>query len=128
MTSTSTNTSIEYISFGSNCALTYQFNKLGIRTNSYPFDWCKISLDQLILVLTNNFNDFLESVKFEKFSPVHNLFDISSNKILDLDSAIFTNKYNVQFAHEFTINYELEDFKQKLKQRIERFCSVLTRL
>ena len=124
--STIASTSIQYISLGSNCALTYQLNKLGLRTNSYPFDWYKISLWQLVCVLTNIFNDFSESVKFKKFSLVHNLFDIPSNKILDLDSAIFTNKYNIQFAHEFTVNYELENFKQKFKQRIERFCSVLT--
>ena len=119
--STIASTSIQYISLGSNCALTYQLNKLGLRTNSYPFDWYKISLWQLVCVLTNIFNDFSESVKFKKFSPVHNLFDIPSNKILDLDSAIFTNKYNIQFAHEFTVNYELEDFKQKLNKEFDDF-------
>ena len=67
---TSTIASIEYISLGSNCELTYQLNKCCLRTNSYSFDWCKISLRQLVCVLTNNFNDFSESVKFKVFSSL----------------------------------------------------------
>ena len=46
---------MEYISLGSNCSITYQLGKLGLRNNSYPFDWTKISLTQLIKILENDF-------------------------------------------------------------------------
>ena len=41
----------EIISLGSNCSVTYQLNKLGLRMQAYPFDWVKISLNQLNNIL-----------------------------------------------------------------------------
>ena len=34
----------KFISLGNTCAVANQLNKLGLRNNSYTFDWCKINL------------------------------------------------------------------------------------
>ncbi len=36
-----------FISLGGNCSVCYQLNKYNIRTVAYPFDWCKISINQV---------------------------------------------------------------------------------
>lgn len=52
----------EYIGLGSNCSITWQLNKYNLRTKSYPFDWVKISLSQIINILENNFDDYIETI------------------------------------------------------------------
>lgn len=117
---------MEYISLGSNCSITYQLGKLGLRNNSYPFDWCKITLCQLIQILRENFNDFSESLKIVKISNAHPIieseqFDESKKYNNELGSLILTNKYKIKFAHEITIKYQLDEFKNKITERIDRF-------
>jgi hypothetical protein len=55
----------EFISLGGNCAVTYQLRKLHLYNNSYPFDWCKLKIKNLIKVLKNDFKDF-ENIQFKK--------------------------------------------------------------
>ena len=60
------------VSLGGNCAVSYQLKKYGYRYSSYPFDWCKMNLDQLNKVLENDFQDF-NNVSIYKFSENHKL-------------------------------------------------------
>ena len=63
----------KYISLGGNCSVAFQLNRLKLRKKSYPFDWAKISLNQLLRVLENNFEDF-EDIKLIK--------TLNNNKLL----------------------------------------------
>lgn len=111
---------MEYISLGSNCSLTYQLNKFKLRTQAYPFDWTKISLQQLIDVLENNFENYSESIKFKKISLSHPIIDSDNNLELNSSSIVVSNKYKISFAHEITSQYELEEFKNRINARIKR--------
>lgn len=114
----------EYISLGSNCSITYQLQKYGLRLQAYPFDWTKINLKQLCDILNNDFNDFCESLEFKKISNTHNLFEINNileNENIESSSIILTNKYKIEFAHELSNKYEIEEFKIILSRRIDRF-------
>jgi len=118
---------MEYICLGSNCSITYQLNKFGLRTHAYPFDWSKISLHQLIDILTNNFCDFTESIEFKKISQSHPIIIDTIDTINTIDnknnssSIIVSNKYGIIFAHELSSKYQLDEFKEKIKIRIEMF-------
>lgn len=111
---------MEYIGLGSNCSITYQLNKYGLRINSYPFDWVKITLQQLINVLENNFVDYIDSIQIKKISSLHPQLD-ENNFEMNTNSIIATNIYRIKFAHEFIDKYEFEEFKNKLQTRIDRF-------
>lgn len=115
---------MEYISLGSNCSVTYQLNKLGLRKHAYPFDWGKVSLSQLIDVLSSDFIDFAESIEFKKKSDLYPLI----NSICEdnypnskSNSVVVSNKYGIIFAHELASKYQIEDFKSKIQMRIDRF-------
>ncbi len=112
---------MELISLGSNCSVTSQLDKLGLRTKAYPFDWSKISLNQLINVLSNNFIDYAESIEFKKESNLHPIINYVSNNIDNSNSIIVKNNYGITFAHELGCKYEVEEFREKIKTRIERF-------
>lgn len=104
-----------YISLGSNCSITYQLNKFGLRTNSYPFDWTKVSLSQLLNSLESDFNSY-ENIQVKKLSENH--LDENFNPTLLLE-----NNFGIKFAHEINHNSnELVDgFIKKIKERIDRF-------
>ena len=106
---------IKYISLGSNCSVTYQLNKHKLRINSYPFDWTKISIEQLINTLENNFNEYT-NIFIKKMSQNH--LDKNLNPTL-----LLYNSYNISFAHEVINDSELyiDNFKIKLNNRINKF-------
>ena len=105
-----------FISLGGNCCIKYQLNKYGYNLETYPFDWCKISISQLILILQNNFEDYVESIFIHKKSNNHFLLN-DFNKT----SYIIKNKYNISFAHELSDVDKLDDFKNSINRRIKRF-------
>lgn len=106
---------VKYISLGSNCSVTHQLNKYGLRTKSYPFDWAKISIGQLINVLENNFISYTD-IQIKKMSHIH--LDMNLNPTL-----LLSNPYNIHFAHEVINNSDsyINEFKIKLYERIKRF-------
>jgi hypothetical protein len=111
---------MEIISLGSNCAVCYHLVNLGLRTNAYPFDWTKLSLNNLINVLTNKFAGFNDLV-VKKYSQDH---PIMSDTITTSGSIILTNKLNIQFAHELSSSDELADFSNILSRRVNRFLNL----
>lgn len=138
----------EYISLGSNCSMTYQLNKYGLRLRAYPFDWVKINLSQLNQILEKDFNDFVESIELKKISQKHEYFgnskiedideflnqshNTNDNSIIDnykidkekSDSVILTNKYHIEFAHELADPNQIEYFKSRIESRIDRFRNI----
>ena len=112
-----------FISLGGNCSIAYQLKKLGLRDKSYPFDWCKMSINKLNKVLENDFKNFSD-IKIFKFSKNHLL----ENDDLLNDNGSYTvkNTYNISFAHELKTDNEeeLKLFKETLERRIERFKKI----
>jgi hypothetical protein len=120
---------MEYISLGSNCSITYQLDKLGLRKHAFPFDWAKISLPQLLEILTTDFDDFVESLELVKISTSHPIIIYDSNNSIDSNelsskssgSYILTNKYKIKYAHELEEKYKLDELKNNISKRINRF-------
>jgi len=108
---------MKYISLGSNCSIAYQLKKRELKDNYYPFDWCKISILQLIKVLNNNFDEYFESLQIKKISQKHPSLFVDYSLILK-------NNYNIEFAHDIINEAELNKFKNKIKTRIDNFTSI----
>lgn len=105
------------ISLGGNCAITYHLNQYNLRNHAFPFDWCKITINQLINVLSNNFTHF-EHIKIKKLSQNHLKNGIDASYLL-------YNMYNITFAHEVSKSEEIYNFSNKLVKRIERFKNLI---
>jgi hypothetical protein len=112
-----------FISLGGNCSIKYQLINYNLDNKvSYPFDWCKISIKQLINVLENNFNEYSNSLYISHESKSHLLLSSYSSSSSS-SSLILKNKYNIQFAHEIKFELELNIFKESIDRRIERFTN-----
>ena len=112
---------IEFVSLGYNCAISYHLQQLNLKKFSYPFDYCRVSINQLNTVLMKNFKNF-QDLLIVKYSDNHKVFGhVSENEI---GSFILKNVYGITFAHELTTIENLYDFKCKLKRRIDRFISL----
>jgi hypothetical protein len=105
-----------YISLGNTCAIAHQLKDTGLRTQSFPFDWCKISLNQLNKVLNNDFENFndLKVIKFSDNHPLENC---------DHGSYLLKNPYNILFAHELykINNYNINNLKSIINNRVINF-------
>jgi|SaaInlStandDraft_5_1057022.scaffolds.fasta_scaffold02359_2 hypothetical protein len=104
---------MEYVSLGATCAVANHLKTI----KRYPFDWCKININQLNKVLFNNFIDF-NNIKYFKTSLEHKYLESNNASI------IVKNKYNITFAHEIINKYNIDIFKQKLNKRINQFINL----
>lgn len=106
-----------FISLGTSCSVAYQLDNLGLRKESYPFDWSKFNINKLNSILENNFENF-SNLTIHKFSNNHNY-----KFIIDTGSYILKNKYDIQFAHELLVNNDnnINILKEKINKRILRF-------
>jgi hypothetical protein len=106
-----------YISLGSNCSVTYHLIENNLRKKAYPFDWSKISIKELIDILENDFNNFVDTIELKKISYNHNSTNYNYSFIL-------SNIYNIYFAHEIFSIFDIDEFKNKLNRRIQRFKNI----
>lgn len=126
----------KYVSLGGSCATTYNIRRIINTYECYPFDWAKLTIQQLNAVLIANFKDY-EKLQIKKFSASHPLITFDSNtifetKINDSDteygSLILTNSYGITFAHEIIKQSKIESFSQSLKEkRIKTFQNLSNR-
>jgi hypothetical protein len=105
-----------FIPLGTTCTMSYQLNKVGLRKEAFPFDWAKMSVNQLNKVLTNGFESFSD-IKVKKYSNNHPRLDNNGG------SFIVSNLYNITFAHEVIDKNSIDEFKKILDKRIERLLS-----
>ena len=95
-----------FVPFGTSCAAAYNLKKLNLRKCAFPFDWCKITITQLLSVFKNKFINY-ENLSIKKYSDSHS-------------SYILSNCYNIMFAHEVLMIDDIEHFQDKLQVRIAR--------
>lgn len=111
----------EYVSLGGSCATAYNIRKFTNTHISYPFDWTKISINQLNAVLLHDFRDY-ENLLVKKFSMSHPLILDSDDDKKDIiisneGSLILTNSYGISFAHTILEKDKLENFIISLREK-----------
>lgn len=106
-----------FIPLGTTCTMSYQLNEVGLRHQAFPFDWAKMSVNQLNKVLINRFESFTD-VKVKKWSDNHPQLGVDNT-----GSFIISNPYNITFAHEVIDKNSIDVFKKTLDKRIERLLS-----
>lgn len=101
-----------FISLGYFCDVAEAIQRIGLRKQSYPFDWIiSNDLNSLLLLIKNCFKDFLN----------YDVLLQSKTK-----KSIYKNaKYNVIFYHDFdeylSLEKQLPKIQEKYKRRIDRF-------
>ena len=105
-----------FIPLGTTCTMSYQLNEVGLRHQAFPFDWAKMSINQLNKVLTNSFESFSD-IKVKKWSDNHPHLETGHG------SFIISNSYNITFAHEVIDKNSVDEFKKTLDKRIERLLT-----
>ncbi len=107
---------MHYISLGYFCSIAMELEKLGLRSESSPFDWLISDFEGVIRAIENHFEDFLNPNYLAQHSHNH---------------AHYKNiKYDVQFFHDFNpyqpLLDQLPSVKYKYNRRIERFYKSIT--
>ncbi len=100
------------ISLGFFCSPAMEFERIGLRKFSYPFDWLITdSLEVVIKLIVENFEKFLD---YEQFYQLKNHPDYYKNVL-----------YNIDFYHDFSayksLHEQFDSFSSKYTRRINRF-------
>ncbi|MBQ8296869.1 MAG: hypothetical protein IJX77_03710 [Ruminococcus sp.] len=106
------------ISLGGTCQVAHQLNRLGLRFESYPFDWLfSTDPEQLIKALRNDLDGWLLP---------ENL--IESDKTETSHRRVTDTKYNMIHQHIFPLGKPLSEsyneVMQTVNRRVERFLSL----
>lgn len=104
---------MEYISLGGTCVTAYQLKKYKIRNQAYPFDHANTNISQLVQVLKNNFNNYVD-MDVVKLSHNHCLF------YKDKPSLVVKNIYGIKMSHEIDNIDKVNNFSNRLLTRIRR--------
>lgn len=100
----------EIISIGCDCTVARYAREMGIRTESYPFDWViSNNTTNLVKCIMEDFKDFTD-VKFERIPRYGK-------------RRYYHNKYNMVFLHHSKL--QLHVFEQKMIKRIANFKNSL---
>lgn len=107
---------MHYISLGYFCSIAMELEKLGLRSESSPFDWLISDFEGVIHAIDNHFEDFLEQKYLAQNSRDHSHYK--------------NVKYDVQFFHDFNPYQPLQDqlpsVQDKYNRRIQRFYKSIT--
>lgn len=107
---------MNYISLGYFCSVASELEKLGLRTESSPFDWVISDFEGVLLAIQNNFSDYL------------NYSFLAQNK---QNHSVYKNiKYNIVFFYDFSqytsLKEQLPEIQDKYNRRISRFYKSIT--
>lgn len=107
---------MHYISLGYFCSIALELERLGLRTESSPFDWLISDCEGVFTAIENHFHDFLNFDSMAQSSHNHAHYkDIT---------------YNMHFYHDFTpyksLADQLPNVTQKYQRRIDRFYKTIT--
>ncbi len=122
----------KFIPIGDNCSIAYQLNKIGLRFDTFPFDWSKLNVNKLNKVLESKFQNY-NNIKIKKYSLIHKYLSNTYGTISlnNIGSYIVTNSYNIEFAHELhqlsnNNKYLIENLKKKIDERVYKFKNLYT--
>lgn len=100
-----------FISLGYFCSVAMELERIGLRNESSPFDWCISNYEGVISLIENHFKNFLEVNYLVQDEVTHKYY--------------FNEKYNIWFFHDFdefhSLEKQLPNVKKKYLRRIERF-------
>lgn len=98
-----------FISLGERCLTAAALSKYGLRSTSGPFDWCFSSLEGVLALLENDFENFMDE----------------SNLIVDEENhrTFHDKKYKITYNHDIKVSLENDyaEIKEKYQRRIRRF-------
>ena len=102
---------MKYISLGYFCSVATDLEKLGLRSESSPFDWLISDFEGVITLIENHFADFLA-------------YEVLAQE--PWNRAIYKNtRYNLSFYHDFNslapLADQLPQVAGKYARRIDRF-------
>ena len=121
-----------FIPLGGNCSVSYNLNKLKLRSVSYPFDWSSINLSNLVNVITNDFHKF-DEIELVKYSENHNSYIVKNNYCKFAHEVLYSpdNKPHNENSladilyRNIQLKLSFEIFKKKLQKRIFLFKQIL---
>lgn len=107
---------MHYISLGYFCSIALELERLGLRTESSPFDWLISDCEGVFAAIENHFHNFLDYDSMSQSSR-------NRSHYKDLT-------YNMHFFHDFTpylpLAKQIQDVKAKYQRRIDRFYKSIT--
>lgn len=116
------------ISLGGDCSVAYQLDQCGYRSCAYPFDWIRSSLDNIISLLRNNFDEFIDRDQLIYKRSTDNFKFVVDNNEENVQVScghIYQHKKykSIQFCHDFVddVQSNLPQVQEKYRRRIERF-------
>lgn len=99
-----------FISLGYFCGVASTLETLGLRSASYPVDWCLSEFPELLCLIENGFQHYLS------------YDDMAQSKKI---RSRYINAYGVIFVHDFTrflpLSDQIDSVKEKYERRIRRF-------
>ena len=107
----------QIISLGHFCSVALEMERIGLRNDSYPFDWLITSdFDKVLDLIENRFDVFLDKSDLEQ--------EEDKNHYL-------SRRNNLHFYHDFKYNdvpfdQQFESVERKYQRRIDRFYSSAT--
>lgn len=107
---------MKYISLGYFCSVAIELEKLGLRTESSPFDWVISDFEGVMSAIQNHFEDFLKYEYLVQSKQDHTCYK--------------DTKYNIKFFHDFDkytdLKKQLPKVQEKYTRRINRFFKSIT--
>lgn len=107
-----------YISLGTNCYARFRLSHAGIKPRkkegelSGPFDLCLTKTSSIAQILENNFDDYIENIKF------------ATTQEEGFDKYIYRNdKYNINYVHDTDLE-TLAQMKKRYEKRIKNFLTI----
>ena len=100
------------ISLGFFCSTALELERIGLRSNSSPFDWViSFDISKLIDLINNGFEDILNIKYLKQYKSNPNFY--------------VNIKYDIHFYHDFdkykTLESQLKDIDNKYRRRIKKF-------
>lgn len=119
-----------FISLGDDCCISYNFQKLGLKTNTYPFDWIQTpDINMLSLLIQNNFKDLFSNLILDGSNLAPLILD-DWNEEKRIIIKLKNIKYNINFNNDlasliYSQRLSLNDIKKKYKKRIKKFYTIM---
>jgi hypothetical protein len=103
------------MSLGYNCMVAYQLKRLSLRSFSGPVDWVINYPDQLIRILDNRFEGYMEERNLRIMSTHNGYYSVE-----DMEHHVYSfHDFPIVGDHWAIVNYP--EFKEKLDRRVNKF-------